>query len=120
MKLKDLDIIITAPPAPGWGGRYWILVKVTTDNGITGWGECYAASVGPEAMRAVIEDVFARHMQGETPENIELMFRRAYSSGFTQRPDLTVMGAFRVWKLPVGTFWARRANALSGRFWAGG
>ncbi|MFK7938752.1 MAG: mandelate racemase/muconate lactonizing enzyme family protein [Roseovarius sp.] len=94
MKLKDLDIIVTAPPAPGWGGRYWILVKLTTDTGIVGWGECYASSVGPEAMRPVIEDVFARHMQGENPENIELMFRRAYSSGFTQRPDLTVMGAF--------------------------
>ncbi len=94
MKLKDLDIIVTAPPAPGWGGRYWILVKLTTDNGITGWGECYSASVGPQAMRAVIEDVFDRHMAGENPENIELMFRRAYSSGFTQRPDLTVMGAF--------------------------
>jgi len=94
MKLQDLDIIVTSPPAPGWGGRYWILVKLTTDDGITGWGECYAASVGPDAMRAVIEDVFARHMAGESPENIELMFRRAYSSGFTQRPDLTVMGAF--------------------------
>ncbi len=94
MKLRDLDIIVTAPPAPGWGGRYWILVKLTTDDGITGWGECYASSVGPEAMRAVIEDVFARHMAGESPENIELMFRRTYSSGFTQRPDLTVMGAF--------------------------
>ncbi|MBM1690108.1 mandelate racemase/muconate lactonizing enzyme family protein [Sulfitobacter geojensis] len=94
MKLQDLDVIITAPPAPGWGGRYWILVKVTTDTGITGWGECYAASIGPEAMRHVIEDVFARHMQGENPENIERMFRRVYSSGFTQRPDLTVMGAF--------------------------
>ncbi|WP_317057537.1 mandelate racemase/muconate lactonizing enzyme family protein [Roseovarius rhodophyticola] len=94
MKLKDLDIIITAPPPPGWGGRYWILVKLTTDNGITGWGECYASSVGPEAMRGVIEDVFERHMAGENPENIELMFRRAYSSGFTQRPDLTVIGAF--------------------------
>lgn len=94
MKLQDLDIIVTAPPAPGWGGRYWILVKLTTDTGVTGWGECYASSVGPEAMRHVIEDVFARHMQGENPENIELMFRRAYSSGFTQRPDLTVMGAF--------------------------
>jgi len=94
MKLTDLDIIVTAPPAPGWGGRYWILVKLTTDTGITGWGECYASSVGPEAMRAVIEDVFARHMAGENPENIELMFRRAYSAGFTQRPDLTVMGAF--------------------------
>lgn len=94
MKLQDLDIIVTAPPAPGWGGRYWILVKLTTDTGIVGWGECYAASVGPKAMQAVIEDVFARHMQGENPENIELMFRRAYSAGFTQRPDLTVMGAF--------------------------
>jgi len=94
MKLQDLDIIVTAPPAPGWGGRYWILVKLTTDTGITGWGECYASTVGPDAMRVVIEDVFARHMAGENPENVELMFRRAYSSGFTQRPDLTVMGAF--------------------------
>ncbi|WP_010139157.1 mandelate racemase/muconate lactonizing enzyme family protein [Oceanicola sp. S124] len=94
MKLSDLEIIVTAPPAPGWGGHYWILVKLTTACGITGWGEVYAASVGPEAMRAVIEDVFARHMQDENPENIELMFRHAYSAGFTQRPDLTVMGAF--------------------------
>ena len=94
MKLKDLDIIVTAPPPPGWGGRYWILVKLTTDTGITGWGECYASSVGPDAMRGVIEDVFTRHMAGQSPENIELMFRRVYSSGFTQRPDLTVMGAF--------------------------
>ncbi|WP_171176845.1 mandelate racemase/muconate lactonizing enzyme family protein [Ruegeria sp. HKCCD8929] len=94
MKLQDLDVIVTAPPAPGWGGRYWILVKLTTDTGITGWGECYASSVGPEAMTRVIRDVFDRHMAGENPENIELMFRRAYSSGFTQRPDLTVMGAF--------------------------
>jgi len=93
MKLQDLDIIVTAPPT-GWGGRYWIFVKLTTDTGVTGWGECYASSVGPEAMKAVIADVFGRHMAGETPENIELMFRRAYSSGFTQRPDLTVMGAF--------------------------
>jgi len=94
MKLQDLDIIVTAPPAPGWGGRYWIFVKVTTDTGIVGWGEVYAASIGPDAMRAVITDVFERHMLGENPENIEMMFRRAYSSGFTQRPDLTVMGAF--------------------------
>ena len=81
-------------PPPGWGGRYWIFVKLTADNGIAGYGEVYAASVGPEAMKAVIGDLFARHMEGENPENIELMFRRAYSSGFTQRPDLTVMGAF--------------------------
>ena len=94
MRLDALDVIVTAPPAPGWGGRYWILVKLTTDTGIVGWGECYAATVGPRAMRGVIADVFDRHMAGESPENIELMFRRAFSSGFSQRPDPTVMGAF--------------------------
>ncbi len=94
MKLADLEVFTIGTPPPGWGGRYWIIVKLTTACGIIGYGEVYAASVGPAAMEAVIGDVFSRHMQGESPENIELMFRRAYSSGFTQRPDLTVMGAF--------------------------
>ncbi|WP_210526462.1 mandelate racemase/muconate lactonizing enzyme family protein [Rubellimicrobium arenae] len=94
MKLDSLDIIVTSPPDPGWGGRYWILVKLTSDTGVVGWGEVYAAAVGPDAMAAVIRDVFVRHMAGENPENVELMFRRAYSSGFTQRPDPTVIGAF--------------------------
>ncbi len=94
MRLQDLEIFVISPPAPGWGGRYWIIGKLTIDSGVVGDGECYASSVGPTAMRAVIEDVFARHMAGENPENIELMYRRAYSAGFTQRPDLTVMGAF--------------------------
>ena len=94
MKLADVEVFTIGTPPPGWGGRYWIIVKLTTACGITGYGEVYAASVGAAAMEAVIGDVFSRHMQGESPENIELMFRRAYSSGFTQRPDLTVMGAF--------------------------
>ena len=94
MKLKDLKIIVTCPPPPGWGGRYWIFVKITTDSGISGWGECYASSIGPESMKVVIKDVFERYFLDESPSNFEKMFRRTYSSGFTQRPDLTVMGAF--------------------------
>ncbi|OAN84485.1 isomerase [Jannaschia sp. EhC01] len=94
MKLDTIEIFAIAPPPPGWGGRYWLIVRVTTDTGLTGLGEVYAAGVGPEAMRAVIQDVFTRHMQGEDPANVELMSRRAQSSGFTQRPDPTVFGAF--------------------------
>ena len=94
MRLQDLEIFTVAPPAPGWGGRYWTFVKLTTACGIVGYGECYVSTVGPKAMKAVIEDVFARHMQGSSPEDVELMYRRVYSSGFTQRPDPTVMGAF--------------------------
>src|SRR6056297_427525 len=94
MRLTGLEFFAVAPPPPGWGGRHWQIVRLTTDDGITGLGEVYASAVGVKAMQAVIEDVFARHMAGESPENIELMFRRVYSTGFTQRPDLTVMGAW--------------------------
>jgi galactonate dehydratase len=94
MQLADLEIFVVAPPPPGWGGRYWIIVKLTTACGITGYGEVYAAAVGPDAMGAVIADVFARHMAETDPSQLERMFRRVYSSGFTGRPDPTVMGAF--------------------------
>jgi len=118
MKLADLEIIVTAPPAPGWGGRYWIIPKLTTTDGIVGYGECYASSVGPDAMQGVIRDVFERHMEGENPENIELMFRRVYSSGFTQRPDLTVIGAWSgleiaCWDI-IGKARGRPVHALLG------
>ncbi|MBN8293644.1 mandelate racemase/muconate lactonizing enzyme family protein [Rhodobacter sp. NTK016B] len=107
MKLQDLDIFVVGTPPPGWGGRYWLIVKLTADNGISGYGEVYAASVGPKAMVAVIEDVFARHMQGEAPANVETMFRRAYSAGFTQRPDLTVMGAFSGLEIACWDLWGK-------------
>ena len=94
MKLADCEVIVTAPPAPGWGGRYWILVRLATADGLHGWGEVYASASGPEAMRAVISDVIERHMAGESAENVELMARRVWSSGFTGRPDPTVWGAF--------------------------
>jgi L-alanine-DL-glutamate epimerase-like enolase superfamily enzyme len=45
-------------------------------------------------MEVVIKDIFERYFLDESPSNFEKMFRRTYSSGFTQRPDLTVMGAF--------------------------
>ena len=76
----------------GW--KVFVFVKLTTNNGFIGYGEVYSASISPEKMTYVIEDIFERHMKGENPENIELMFRRVYSSGFTQRPDPTIIGAF--------------------------
>ena len=44
-------------------------VKLTTNNGF--FGEVYSASISPEKMTYVIEDIFERHMKGENPENIE-------------------------------------------------
>ncbi|UWQ22605.1 mandelate racemase/muconate lactonizing enzyme family protein [Jannaschia sp. W003] len=94
MRLAELDVFVVAPPAPGWGGRYWIVPKLTTSCGVTGYGEVYASAVGPEAMRTVIGDVFARHCEGSDPADTALMARRVWGSGFTGRADPTVWGAW--------------------------
>lgn len=94
MKLQELEIFIVEPPAPGWGGRYWIFTRLRTACGVAGYGECYASAVAPKIQAHIIRDVFERYMEGENPANIEIMFRKTYSSGFTQRPDPTIMGAF--------------------------
>ena len=94
MQLDYLEIFNTKNLNPGRGGQYFIFVKLITKCGIVGYGEVYASTVPPKVMKAVIEDVFGRHMYNEDPSNIEIMFRRVYSSGFSQRPDPTVMGAF--------------------------
>jgi galactonate dehydratase len=67
MKLEGLEIFVIGTPPPGWGGRYWIIVKLTTACGITGYGEVYAAAVGPAAMRAVIAMSSSGTCRAKTP-----------------------------------------------------
>ena len=94
MQLNDLEIFITNNQTPGRGGKYFIFVKLVTVCGIVGYGEVYASSLHPKTMEIIINDIFQRYMYNENPHNIEIMFRRVYSSGFSQRPDPTMMGAF--------------------------
>ncbi len=46
MKVKDLKVFIVGNPPPSWGGRYFIFVKLTTDNGISGIGNATAIPSG--------------------------------------------------------------------------
>lgn len=92
MKVTSCETHIVATPPPHVGGMYWIFVSLRTDCGIEGVGEVYAASFHPTVMEKAIEDVFERYLKGHDPHHVERFFRECYSSGFTQRPDLTMMG----------------------------
>jgi 2-dehydro-3-deoxyphosphogalactonate aldolase len=92
VKITDLKVFIVGNPPPGWGGRYFTFVKLTTDSGIDGIGECYGATFGPTAMTAMIEDVFGRYVEGMDPFHIEALWRKVYGSGYTLRPDVSLMG----------------------------
>ncbi len=92
MKLDRCDSFVVGNPEPGIGGRYFIFIKLTTTCGITGYGEIYNASFGPQLVAAMAEEVFNTEMAGEDPFQIEKIWRRVYSRGFSQRPDITLMG----------------------------
>ncbi|MCP4085744.1 MAG: mandelate racemase/muconate lactonizing enzyme family protein [Actinomycetia bacterium] len=91
MLVADVQTFVVGNPPPGKGGRYFLFVKVVTDHGVIGWGEAYGATFGPAVMEAAIADVADRYLVGEDPHRIERFWRRAYSSGFSQRPDPTLM-----------------------------
>lgn len=93
MLLSSIETFATVPPT-GIGGSFWVLVQVTTDDGITGVGECYGIPFSADIACAMVEDTFGRYIEGSDPHAIETMFRRVYSAGFTQRPDPTMMSVF--------------------------
>lgn len=92
MKIRDLKVFVVGNPPGSWGGRYFIFVKLVTDDGVSGIGEVYCDSFGPKVIEAAIGDVFARYVEGMDPFRIEHLWRRVYSSGYSQRPDPTLVG----------------------------
>ncbi len=92
MRITDIETFVVGNPPPHFGGRYWIFLKLTTDSGIVGYGEIYAATFGPHVMAKMVEDVCQRHVIGADPFKIETMWRNVYGSGYTLRPDVSLLG----------------------------
>jgi galactonate dehydratase len=92
MKVTGVRTFVVGNPTPGYGGRYFILLKLETDAGIEGLGEAYVATVSPHLVARMIEDVVERHVVGRDPFHIEATWRDVYASGYALRPDPTLVG----------------------------
>jgi galactonate dehydratase len=91
VKLSDIKTYVVGNPPPHYGGRYFVFVKLITDGRVEGIGEAYCVPFDPHLVEKLIVDVFQRYLQDEDPHHIEKMWRRVYSAGFTQHPDVTLM-----------------------------
>lgn len=91
MKAIELKTFIVGNPPPYHGGRYFVFLKLKTDTGIEGVGEVYTASFGPNAVVAMITDVFVHHVLGADPFQIETLWRNIYGRGYSQRPDISLV-----------------------------
>ena len=110
MKLTDIETFVVGNPPPHFGGRYFVFVKITTDTGVSGIGEAYCVPFAPHLVAKMIEDVFARYVAGNDPHDIETMWRRVYSSGFSQHPDLTLMGVLSALEMACWDIVGKEAN----------
>ena len=92
MRIVGLKTFVVGNPPPTMGGRYFLFLKLVTDDNIEGVGEIYAASFAPDAIVKMLEDVFERHVLGADPFAIETLWRNVYGRGYSQRPDISLMG----------------------------
>ena len=92
MKLQEIRTFVVGNPPPHFGGRYFVFCKLLCADGVQGVGEAYGVPFEPHLVARMLEDVFARYLEGEDPHDIERIWRRVYSSGYSQRPDVTLMG----------------------------
>ena len=120
MVIQDIKTWVVGNPPPQTGGRYFIFVKLVTDGGVTGFGEAYNATFDPHLTAKLIEDVAFRYLLGRDPHNIETFFRNAYSSGFSERPDITMMGCVSALEMACWDIIGKEAgqpvyNLLGGR-----
>ncbi len=90
MRIVESETFAVGTPPPHKGGRYFLFVKLVADNGLVGWGEMYGATFGPHTMCSMADDVIERDVVGCDPSRRQQLWRRLYSRGFTQRPDVSL------------------------------
>ena len=93
MKITDVQACVVGRPEPHSGGSVWTFVRIYTDEGIVGTGECNSA--GPFSSRLGNKEnvmAFKRLLVGEDPFNIgplwEKMRRFGRYSGATSAPTI--------------------------------
>jgi galactonate dehydratase len=120
MKLADIKTFVVGNPPPHYGGRYFVFVKLITDGKVEGVGEAYCVPFDPHLVERLIVDVFDRFLRNEDPHRIEAMWRRVYSAGYTQHPDLTLMAVLSALEMACWDIIGKEAgqpayNLLGGR-----
>jgi 2-dehydro-3-deoxyphosphogalactonate aldolase len=92
VKIAELRTFVVGNPPPSFGGRYFTFLTLTTDDGVVGVGEVYAATFHPSVVERMIADVVERHVLGADPFHVERLWRRVVARGYTSRPDVSLVG----------------------------
>ncbi len=88
MKVTDVRTFLVSPGS----GKNWLFVKVETDAGIHGWGECYTQSDRDRAIQIHVEEL-ARYLIGRDPHNIKHFTYMVYNDFASKRGAMDLYSA---------------------------
>ena len=79
MKIVDVKTFIVGTPPPHRGGRNWVFLKLTTDEGIEGVGECNTPSFRERTLVRLINELSEPFVLGSDPFDIERLWDTLYT-----------------------------------------
>lgn len=81
MKVTGLETILLDNVRPYRGGRKWLFIKLTTDEGIVGLGERVTGGVtNLTSQIALLNDLCEQYVIGQNPFNVELIWHRMFAT----------------------------------------
>lgn len=86
MEITSITPHVIGTPPPYKGGRNWVFIELTTNDGTVGWGECNWSEYRVNALLGAVEDL-ERFIVGLDPFQFESVRERLYrSSHFLHAP----------------------------------
>lgn len=80
MKIVDVKTYIVGTPPPHRGELNWVFLKLVTDEGIEGWGECNFPRWREYTLVQLVKELSKRFVIGQDPFDIEKIWEGLYQS----------------------------------------
>lgn len=105
MRIVDVKSYIVGNPPPHRGGLNWVFLKLITDEGIEGWGECPSPWLREHTCAQLIQELSKRFVIGQDPFDVERIWESLYKTRdphichHFQHPEILtgqVIGAYEV------------------------
>lgn len=79
MKIIDVKTFIVGTPPPHKGGINWVFLKLITDEGVEGVGECSAPFMREQTLVQLIKELGEYYIVGSNPFDIERLWDALYA-----------------------------------------
>ncbi|HRW10050.1 MAG TPA: mandelate racemase/muconate lactonizing enzyme family protein [Caldilineaceae bacterium] len=123
MKIIDFETIVLNNVAPYRGGRYWLFLKLITDEGIIGLGERpTGGGTKLAAQVSLFQDLCEEYVIGANPFDVELLWQRIFAARHDHRhPSLLLTPAISAIEMACWDLIGKAVNQpiynlLGGRF----